>query len=169
MLSGAEKRSSCELSQKAQIVLRKQADVRNVEQNHCQPIHPETESEPGPFFRIVSVVAARLVDSFENGGMHHAATANFDPLFAALQRTRFHINLKTRFGEREIMWAKTHRRVSAEQFAQEKFQGAFQIGDADLFIHVKTFDLMKLRGMSSVDFIAPVSRARGDDANGWRR
>src|SRR6476620_8158556 len=75
---------SCELPEKAQIILRKQADVGNVEQNHRQPVHSETESEPGPFFRIISVIAARLIDCFENGGMHHAAAADFDPLFAAL-------------------------------------------------------------------------------------
>src|SRR6267378_1917930 len=102
MFSGAETRFSCELAQKTQIILRKQADVGNVEQNHRQPVHSETESEPGPFSRIISVVTARLIDCFENGGMHHAAAADFDPLFAALQRTRFHVNLKTRFGERKI-------------------------------------------------------------------
>ena len=59
-LSAAEVNRSCELSQKTQIVLRKQADVGNVEQNHRQPIHSETESEPGPFFRIVGVVTARI-------------------------------------------------------------------------------------------------------------
>src|SRR5205807_6861453 len=87
---------SCELPQKTQIILRKQADIGNVEQNHRQPVHSETESEPGPFFRIIRVVTARLIDCFENGGMHPAPAANFDPLFAALQRTRFHLNPKTR-------------------------------------------------------------------------
>src|SRR6267378_5631125 len=52
---------SCELPQKTQIILRKQADIGNVEQNHRQPVHSETESEPGPFFRIISVVTARLI------------------------------------------------------------------------------------------------------------
>src|SRR5438067_12003945 len=162
-------KGSCELPQKTQIILRKQADVGNVEQHHRQPVHSETESEPGPFFRIISVVTARLIDCFENGGMHHAAAADFDPLFAALQRTRFHVNLKTRFGEGKIMRAKTHRRVCTEKFAQERFQRAFQFRDADIFIHVRNFDLMTLRALTGVDLIAPVSRARGDDANGWRR
>ena len=149
--------------------MRKQADVGNVEQNHRQPVHSETESEPGPFFRIISVVTARLIDCFENGGMHHAAAADFDPLFAALQRTRFHVNLKTRFGKGKIMRAKTHRRVCTEKFAEEKFQRSFQIGDADIFIHVKTFDLMKLRAMRGVDLIAPIGRPGSDNTNGWRR
>src|SRR6476660_9064618 len=84
MSSAAETRFSCKLPQKTQIILRKQADVGNVEQNHRQSVHSETESEPSPFFRIISVIAARLIDCFENGGMHHAAAADFDPLFAAL-------------------------------------------------------------------------------------
>ena len=58
---------SCELFQKTQIVLREKTDVGNVEQNHGQPVHSETESEPGPFFRIVGVVAARIVYLLENG------------------------------------------------------------------------------------------------------
>src|SRR5207248_7911404 len=101
--------------------------------------------------------------------MHHAAAANLDPLFAAFQSTRFHVNLETRFGERKIMRAKTHRRVGTEKFAQKKFERALQIGDADIFIYVKTFDLMELAGMSGVDLIASVSRAGSDDTNGWRR
>src|SRR4030095_7545008 len=122
-----------------------------------------------PFLRMIGVVAARLIDGFESGGMYHAATANLDPLFATLQSTRFHVNLKTRFGERKIMRAKTDRGVGTEKFAQEKFECAFQIGDADIFIYVKTFDLMKLSGMGGVDLIAAVSRAGSDDANGWQR
>jgi hypothetical protein len=160
---------SCELPQKAQIILREQADVGNVEQDHRQAIHPETEGKTGPFFRVVSVIVARLIDGFQNGGMHHAAAANLDPLFATLQSTRFYVDLETRFRERKIMRAKTHRRVGAEKFAQKKFERALQIGDALIFIYVKTFDLMKLAGMSGVDLIASVSRAGSDDSNGWRR
>ena len=52
------------MPQKAQIILREQADVGNVEQDHCQPIHPETEGKTGPIFRIISIVPARLVDGF---------------------------------------------------------------------------------------------------------
>src|SRR5438046_10246626 len=109
------------------------------------------------------------MDGLENVGRHHAGAANLVPLFAAVQGTRFHVNLKTRFRERKIMRAKTHRRVGAEKFAQKKFERALQIRDADIFIYVKTFDLMKLAGMSGVDLIASVSRARSDDTNGWRR
>src|SRR5882724_7377383 len=160
---------SCELSQEAQIILREQADVRNVEQNHRQPVHPKTEGKPGPFFRIVSVVAAGLVNRFENGRMHHSAAADFNPLFAAFQRARFHINFKTRFGERKIMRTKTHGGVGAEKLAQKEFKHALEIADTDLFINVKPFNLVKLYAVRGIDFIAPISRAGSDHANGrWR-
>src|SRR2546423_4731387 len=98
---------SCELPQKAQIILRKQADVGNVEQDHRQPIHPETEGKTSPFFRIISIVPARLVDRFENGGMDHAAATDLDPLFPALQGPRFYLDFENRFGERKKKRAET--------------------------------------------------------------
>ena len=57
----------------------------------------------------------------------------------------------------------------AEKFAQEKFQRAFQIRDADVLIDIEAFDLVKLRAVRRVDFIAPIGRARRDDANRRRR
>ena len=67
------------------------------------------------------------------------------------------------------MRTKTHRGVGAEKFAQKKFQRAFQVGDADFFIHVKSFDLVELRAVRGIDFIATISRARRDDADRRRR
>src|SRR5205085_8147406 len=59
--------------------------------------------------------------------------------------------------------------VGAEKFAHEKFERPFQVSDADVLIDVKTFDLVKLRAMRRIDFVATVSRAWGDDANRRRR
>src|SRR5260370_40286845 len=58
--------------------------------------------------------------------------------------------------------------IGAEKFAHEKFERAFQVRDADVLIDVKTFDLMKLRAMRRVHFVATISRAGGNHAN-WRR
>src|ERR1700748_381476 len=58
--------SSCELPQETQVVLREEADIGNIEQNHRQSVHPKTESKSGPFFRIVSAVAAGLGSPLEN-------------------------------------------------------------------------------------------------------
>src|SRR5881227_1080640 len=60
-----DKTGSRELFQKSQIVLREEPDIRYFEQNHCQPIHPEAKCVAAPFFRIVSVIATRFVDSFK--------------------------------------------------------------------------------------------------------
>ena len=45
----------------------------------------------------------------------------------------------------------------------------FKIRDADIFIDVKSFDLVKLRAVRGIHFIAPISRAGSDDANRRRR
>src|ERR1700730_15627505 len=156
-------RSSCELFEEPQIVLREETDVGNAEKNHREAIHAETEGVPGPFLRIVSVVAARFVYLLENRGMHHAGATNFNPLLAAFERFRFHIDLETWLGEGEIMRTETHGGIRAEKFVHEKFDGAFQVGDADVLIDVQTFDLMELRAVRRVYFIATISGAGRDD------
>src|ERR1044071_3751372 len=60
---------SCELPQEPQIVLREETNIRDVEQNHREPVHAETERVAAPFFRVIGLVAARFVDLFENRGM----------------------------------------------------------------------------------------------------
>jgi hypothetical protein len=96
--------------------------------------------------------------------MHHPAAANFQPFLAALEGFRFHIDLETRLGERKIVRPETHFGVGTEQFAQEIFERAFEIRHAHPLIDVKTFDLVKLRAVSCIDFIAAKGRARRDHA-----
>ena len=57
----------------------------------------------------------------------------------------------------------------AEKLAQEKFQRSFQVGDAHVFIHIEAFDLVKLRAVRGVHFIAPIGRAGRNHADGRRR
>src|SRR5206468_6371557 len=85
-LSQNAKTRSCELPQKPHIVLHEKADIGNIEQNHREPIHSETECVAAPFLRIVSLVAARLIYRFEHRRMYHARTGNFNPLLPALKR-----------------------------------------------------------------------------------
>ena len=82
---GAVAMHSCELPQKPQVVLCKEPDVGNVEQDHRETIHTEAERVAAPLFRIVGFIAARSVDRFEHGRVHHAATGYLNPLLAALE------------------------------------------------------------------------------------
>src|SRR5207247_15608 len=47
-----QKSLSCELEKEPQIVLREQADVGDIEQDHGKPVHAQTEGEAGPLFGI---------------------------------------------------------------------------------------------------------------------
>ena len=67
------------------------------------------------------------------------------------------------------MRTKTDRGFRSEKFAQKKFQCPFQVRDADILIHIKSFDLVKLRAVGGVHFIATIRGARSDHANRrWR-
>src|SRR6266478_5398171 len=156
--------ASRELFQKAQIILHEEADIGNIEQNHREPIHSETECVAAPFLRIVSLVAARLIYRFEDRRMYYARTGDFNPLLPSLEHLRFHIHFKARLGEWKIVWTKLDSGSGTEKFAHEKFERAFEIGNADVLIDVKPFDLVKLRAVSGIEFIAPISRARRDHA-----
>src|SRR2546430_12571581 len=98
---GVTKLGSYELAKETQIIGGEEREIRDVEQDHGEPIHAETERVAAPLFGIVSFVTARFVDLLENGGMDHARAGNFNPLLATFERFRFHINLKTRLRERE--------------------------------------------------------------------
>ena len=54
------------------------------------------------------------------------------------------------------MGTKLHFGFAAKKFSHEKLELPFQIGDADVLIDVKPFDLMKLRAVRCVEFIASI-------------
>src|ERR1700748_2072986 len=98
MPATSEPKISCELPQEPQIIRGEITKVGNAEQDHREPIHAETEREPAPFLRIVSVIASGGIDLLVNGWMNHAAAAHLQPFLATPERLRFHIHLETRFG-----------------------------------------------------------------------
>ena len=67
------------------------------------------------------------------------------------------------------MWPKTDLRIRTEKLAQKKFERAFEVSDADVFVDVKAFDLMELGAVSGIDFISPIRRTRSDNAYRRRR
>ena len=67
------------------------------------------------------------------------------------------------------MRTKTHRGFRSEKLTQEKLERPLQIRDADVLIDIQAFDLMKLRAVGRIHFVAAKGRARRDDANRRRR
>src|SRR5256885_9835823 len=116
-LVGMTVKGSRELFKKSEIILRKQTDVRDVEQDHGEPIHAEAERVTAPLFGIVSFIAAGFVDRFEDGGVDYAATAHLDPLLATLERLGFHIDFQARFGERKMVRTKLDLGFCTKQHA----------------------------------------------------
>ena len=64
------------------------------------------------------------------------------------------------------MWAEAELGIGTEEFTEEEFEGAFEVGDADAFSDVEAFHLVELGEVGGVDFIAPVGGPWGDDADG---
>jgi len=101
---------STELSQKPEIILKKQPDIVDTVFQHGDALHAHAEGEAGNFFRIVA-------DEFENRRIDHAGAEDFQPAgpFAdmapltfgtrarTLTKEAMNINFSARFGE----WEKT--------------------------------------------------------------
>src|SRR5260370_42378761 len=87
-----------------------------------------------------------------------------DKLVAAFQCLGLHIDFETWFGEWKIMRTKPDRGLLPEKFVHEKLESAFKISHTHVFIDIETFDLMELRAVSGVEFIAPIRCARGNHA-----
>ena len=90
-------------------------------------------------------------------------------MLAFLERFGFHINFQARLGERKIVRSKLNFGSCAEKFAHEKFERAFQVGDADVFVHEKSFDLVELRAVGGVELITPIRRTGSNHTDRRRR
>jgi len=110
-----------------------------------EPIHSETECVAAPFLRIVALSAARLIYRFEDRRMYQARAGNFNPLLPALKRFDFTYTSRHGLGERKIVRAKLDCVRDRKVSRMEKFERAFEIGDTNVLIDMKSFDLVKLR------------------------
>src|SRR2546427_6294367 len=127
------------LFQKPQIILVEQPDVVDAIADHGDALDAEAEGPAGPHFRIVA-------DVFEHLRMHHAATGNLQPFLAHLARERTgEINLEARLGVAEVVRAETNLHVAAQQFLEDKLDGALEVADGDASVHVEPFDLLEGR------------------------
>src|SRR5439155_20955929 len=66
------------------------------------------------------------------------------------------------------MRTKLHSGFGTKEFPQEEFELAFQVRDADVFVHIESFDLMKLCAMGRVDLVPAISRSRSNHPE-WRQ
>ena len=103
-----------ELVKEADIVLTEHAQVLHHVLQVGDALHAQAEG-------IAAVDGAVDTAGFKHGGIHHAATQNFDPTrvlaetaaLAAAQHTG-HVHLSTGLGEREIAGTQTNFGLSTE-------------------------------------------------------
>ena len=90
--------------------------------------------------------------------MHHPRAEHLEP--AALAPN---VDFGRRFGKREIRWPESHFQVVGfEESPQELVQDALEVGEAHVFTHHESLDLMEHGGMGLVG-VAPVDTAGRDD------
>lgn len=141
-----------ELSQKSQVVLKKQPDIVDPILQHGDSLYTHAESESRDFLRIVA-------DKTKHLGIDHTGAKNFQPArrfanpaglpfrnrsLAATNQT-LDVDLSARFGERKETGPKSHPGILAEDLLQNMSEHSFEIGKSDVPIYHKAFHLMKHR------------------------
>ena len=66
------------------------------------------------------------------------------------------------------MRTETDLHVAAHEFAEDEFNRAFQITDGDVFVHVKSLNLVERGIVRGVGVVAAIHAARHNDAHGRR-
>src|SRR5690554_4719414 len=125
-----------ELTQKAQVVVEEHAQVIDAVAQHRHSLNPQAKRKAAVFFGIDATVLEHL-------GVHHAATHDFKPFdTAVLFPAPLDIHLSGRLRKREVGRPETNLEIPLEKHPQELFNGAFEIGKADVTLHQQTLDLM---------------------------
>ena len=154
------------MAEEAEVVFDEVADVGDAVEDHGEAVEAEAEGEAGDFGGIEEGVFAALADGFEDGGIDHAAAGDFDPAILFAFGFEFDVDFEAGFGEGEEVGAETDGGFGAEDFAEEVFEGALQVGEGDVFVDVEAFELIEDGEVSGVDFVAAVGGSGGDDADG---
>ena len=152
--------------EEADVVFDEVTDVGDAVEDHREAVEAEAEGEAGGGLGVEEVVATGFVHGGEDGGIDHAAAGDFDPAGVFAFRFEFHVDLKARLREREEVRAEAHGGVRAENLAEEGFERAFEIGEADVVGDVEAFELVEDAEVRGVDLIAAIRGAGGDDADG---
>ena len=156
-----------ELAEEAGVVFDEEADIFDAVLDHGEAGEAHAEGVAGEFGGVEGVVAAGLVDGGEDGRVDHAAAGDFDPFWGFAFDLEFHVDFETRLGEGEEVGAEADFGFVAEHGAVEEFEGAFEVGEADVGVDVEAFELVEDGEVGGVDFIAAIGGAWGDDFNGW--
>ena len=159
---------SLELLQEAQVIAPVIANVADAVFQVDHALRSHAESEAAPHGGVVTAV-------FEDDGMHHAAAGDFEPAAVlahgaafAVTEQAFGIDFHARLGEREIGRAEAHFGRLPEHAAGELGDGAFEVGEVDVFANRQTFDLIELDFAAHGDLLVAVAHAGQDDADGQR-
>src|SRR5687767_39585 len=137
MYQTSDQQCRSKLIQEPDIILVKQTDIMDAIADHGDALDAETERPTAPHFGIVS-------DIFKNLRMHHSAAGNFQPVFAHLFHERAgEVDFEAGLGVAEIVRAEAEFDFVAEKFFENEFDRAFQVSNGDIFINVKSFDLME--------------------------
>ena len=155
-----------ELAEEAGVVLDEEPDVLDAVLDHGEAVEAHAESVAGKFGGIEGGVATAFVDRFEDSGVDHAATGDFDPLGSFSFDLKLHVDFEAWLGEGEEVWTEANFRIVAEHGAVEEFESAFEVGETDVIVDIETFELVEDREMGRVDFVAPISRAGSDNFDG---
>lgn len=157
----------CELAEEAGVILDEETDVLDAILDHGEAVEAHAESVAGEFGGVESVVAAGFVDGGEDGWVDHAAASDFDPFGSFAFDLEFDVDFEAGLGEGEEVRAEADFGFVSEHGAVEEFEGAFEVGEADVGVDVEAFELVEDGEVGGVDFVATVSRAGSDDFDGW--
>jgi hypothetical protein len=101
--------------------------------------------------------------------MDHAAAGDFEPVFAHLAGERAaEIDFEAGLGVAEVVGAKPDLDVGSQQFLEDEFDGALEVGDGDVAIDIEPFDLVERRVVGGIGVVAAVDAAGNDDADRGR-
>ena len=154
-----------ELGKEPQVVIEEQTQIVDAIAQHGQALGAHAESEALELFRVDAGHA-------QHAWVHHAAAHHFQPAgllahAAAVAGTHhaLDVDFGGRFGEGEERWAETHRQFFLEEYAQEFFDGALEVGEVDIAIDQQAFDLVEHRRVGDIR-VAAVYAAGAHNADG---
>lgn len=159
--------SSRELFEEAKIVLGELANITDVGEEHGESLDAHSPSITGVLFGVD-------VACFENVGMNHSCTENFEPagVFANAAAGTFtgnasDVDFKAGFYKGKVAGAVAGLDGLVEEFGEKFVEGGKEVGKGDVSVDVKPFNLMEEDMGAGGNVFVAEGAAGCDDANGW--